>query len=154
VAAWTTTSDHDTYVFVPQDVTGPFVESPYIDFDCNDSDDACEEEYPFVCVDEDEQDAGDEIATFYALLQGTYEYWIELDDPTPAGEVTVNLVNSAGNVIRSWSSPEVPNNPNQVGWHVFDIDGSTGIVTSVDVVDLSGDMPNVAHSPNTDVCPG
>ena len=69
----------------------------------------------------------------------------------------MNLKNSNGSVVRSSSPP----NPNpdlgdasiQLGWHVFTVDGYTGAATSVDGLS-DHDLPEVAHNPSTDVCPG
>ncbi len=152
-AVWTNDeSDHDTYVFVPNEA-GSTVPSPYINYSCNADDDDCEEEYPFVCVSRDAEGPGDEITTFYQLINGTYEYWIELDDDSPAGDLVIDLRNSAGTVVMSWRSPATPSGE-QSGWHVFDVDGSTCIVTSVDQLLRNEDLPDAAHDPSTDVCPG
>ena len=53
--------------------------------------------------------------------------------------------------MREWPSPANASTQ-QIGWHVFDIDGTTGIVTSVDTVTDSY-LPRSAHDPYTDVCP-
>ena len=39
-------------------------------------------------------------------------------------------------------------------WHVFDLDGSTGRVSSVDELGNLSFLPNAAHDPATFVCPG
>ncbi len=151
-AVWTNVNtDHDTYVFVPnQAVAG--LPSPYIDYSCNPVDSNCEAAlYPFICVSQDAQGPGNEITTVRKLIAGKYEYWIELDDPSPAGDLTVTLRRSNGSVVRSWSSPANPGN-SQIGWHVFDLDGGSASMTSVDQT-IAGDVPDGAHDPNTDVCP-
>ncbi len=150
VANWTVTADHDTYLFVPpeNDTTGP---SPHINYSCNEGNSTCEGEYPFACVDGDVQSSGDEETTIYTLLKGTYEYWIDLYQVTLAGELTIILLGQNGRIVRQWQNPANPT-ADQKGWHVFDINGNTGSVNSID--DLIGDtMPAGAHNPNTYVCP-
>jgi len=151
-ARWTNDeTDHDTYVRVPVEA-GSTEDNPFIDYDCNADDDDCEVEYPFVCVSQDATGPGDEITTFYQLINGTYQYWIEVYTESPAGDLTVDLRNGNGVVIMSWSSPANPSDDDQIGWHVFDVDGSTCIVTSVDQV-VNGEVPEGVHNPATDVCP-
>src|SRR5689334_13403882 len=42
--------------------------------------------YPFTCVSQDASGPSDEITTVRRLIEGNDEYWIELDDPSPAGD--------------------------------------------------------------------
>lgn len=149
-AAWTVEADHDTFLFVPQEV-GSTDPSPYIDYSCNVSDDPCNTQYPFACVDGDETSAGDEITTIYQLLAGKYEYWIELESTSAAGDLTITLRDNDGRTVRTWTNPAVPG-ADQVGWHVFDIDGTKGTISSIDQL-ISDSLPDGAHDPNTDVCP-
>jgi hypothetical protein len=152
-AVWTNVnSDHDTFVFVPNEA-GESFPSPAIDFGCNPEESACELDiYPFICVSQDARGPGDEVTTVRQLIPGTYEYWIELDDLSPAGDLTVTLRNANGRILRTWTSPENPNVNTQVGWHVFDINGQTKLITSIDQV-IDDGLPDGAHDPNTDVCP-
>jgi hypothetical protein len=103
---------------------------PQIDYDCNQTNSACQTQYPFACVSDDASGPGDEITTIYDLLPGSYEYWIA-SDPAPAGELTITLTDRGGRVVRAWSSPEVTSALTGA-WHVFDVDGATGRVSSVD----------------------
>ena len=149
-AAWTVEADHATFLFVPPAgaTTGSGL---YIDYACNESGDACEEAYPFACVDKDESDSGGEVTTFYRCLAGTYEYWVELDAAADAGEVVVTLRDQGGRVVRQWENPAVPAGK-ELGWHVFDLRGAAGAVASIDEL-IDGDLPEGAHNPATDVCP-
>lgn len=153
-ARWTNAaSDHDTYVFVPN-AAGASLDSPFIDYGCNPDRSDCEDDvYPFICVDRDAPGPGDEVTRVRKLIPGTYEYWIEPYIESPAGDVTVALRDKGGRLVRSWSSPPNPSATERISWHVFDVDGATGSVTSVDeIVDAA--PPNGAHSPNSGVCPG
>jgi hypothetical protein len=147
-ANWVVDADHDAVLFVPpeNDATGPF---PFIFFDCTAADSTCETGYPFACMSGDETTSGSEIATIFQLLPGTYEYWNELDVAL-AGELTIVLKDNGGRVMREWTNPANPENDN--GWHVFDIDGATGRITSIDEL-IDGGVPQGAHDPSTDVCP-
>lgn len=149
-AKWTQTADHESYLFVPaQDATsGPF---PFIDSVCNPDRMPCAGAFPFACVDHDEQQAGAETTTIHTLLKGTYEYWIELFSTTPADELTIVLKDGAGRVVRQWANPANPADK-RVGWHVFNIDGNGGHVTSIDTL-TDTRPPNAAHDPNTYLCP-
>jgi hypothetical protein len=89
-------------------------------------------------------------ATVAFLLDGKHEYWIALDSESPAGDVTVDLRNKNGQVVRTWSSPG--NSSTQSSWHVFDIQGERRSVTSIDRP-ISGFLPRVAHDPSSRVCP-
>lgn len=150
-ARWTNEdTDQDTYLYVPIQAGSP--PSPFIDFTCNAATSNCEGNfYPFACVSQDAQGPGDEVTTVRRLLDGRYEYWIELDGLSPAADLAVTLRRSNGDVVRTWTSPENPSTDTQIGWHVFNINGSTGRVTSIDQV--SADTPGNAHIPNTNVCP-
>ena len=143
-AIWQGDANHDTWLLVPpkDGATGPL---PQIDYDCNESNSPCRTQYPFACVSNDESGPGDEITTIYERLPGTYAYWLALD-PAPAGELTVVLTARDGRVVRQWSSPAIASRL-EGSWHVFDIDGETGRVTSVDAP--LGPFPE----PHTNVCP-
>ena len=145
-------TDHDTYFFVPNQ-SGATLPSPFIDYSCNPVDSDCENDvYPFICVSKDATGPGDEITTVRRLIAGKCEYWIELHEPSPAGDLTVTLRDKSGRVVRSWISPANPSPDDEIGWHVFDIDGSTGSIASVNQT-VNSELPE-AHTPNTDVCPG
>ena len=60
------------------------------------------------------------------------------------------LKDKGGRVMRTWSNPANPGSEN--GWHVFDIDGKTGAITSIDEL-IDGGVPEGAHDPSTEVCP-
>lgn len=151
-ANWTNEdTDHDTYFFVPNEA-GNDDPSPFIYYSCTPEDSLCETDiYPFICVSQDATGPGNEVTTVRKLLNGTYEYWIELYDGSPAGDLTIVLKRNDGKKVRSWSSPANPG-PDQVGWHVFDIDGAKGTIKSVNQK-ITDDLPDGAHDPNTDVCP-
>jgi hypothetical protein len=150
-AVWTNgDSDHDTHLFVPNAV-GSTAPAPFVDQGCNPGHSNCETGvYPFACVNQDAFGPGDEITTIRKLLKGTYEYWMELA-PAPAGDLTIILRNKGGKKIRSWTSPANPN-ATDIGWHVFDIDGNTGSITSINQT-MGTYLPAGAHDPSTDVCP-
>jgi hypothetical protein len=159
-ACWSPTapeiSDHDTFLFVPNKA-GSSDPAPHIDYNCNPDTSGCDENvYPFACVDTDETESGCEMTTVRQLLDGTYEYWIRVGRDSPAGEVTVTLRDSNGSVVDTWSSPPAPEASREVAWHVFDVDGATGEVTSKDQAhDMAiGGLPDAAHDPSTPVCPG
>ena len=148
-ANWTADHDNDSVLFVPpeNDATGP---SPFIFFNCTADVSTCEDSYPFACMSGDAITAGSEIATIFKLLPGTYEYWHELDPDALAGEVTIVLKDNGGRVIRQWVN--LADGDPTDAWHVFDIDGKTGLITSFDE-QLDGGVPEAAHEPNTEVCP-
>ena len=148
-ARWAVDSDYDTYLFVPpkDETTGP---APFINYGCEVSDN-CNTQYPFACTSGDETDAGSEIITVYQLLEGTYEHWMELYYDDAPGLMTVELRNADGRVVRRWESPVSPTSA-QDAWHVFDIDGATGAITSIDTL-IEESLPAGAHDPYTNVCP-
>jgi hypothetical protein len=153
-AKWTEsqTADHDTFLFVPPEnaTTGP---TPYVTVGCNPTESNCETDvYPFVCVSQDARGPGDEVTTVRRLLDGTYEYWIGLDHLTLAGELTIVLRDSNGHVVRGWTNPANPSTQSGVSWHVFDIDGDDGRVTSIDEP-IDGGPPQQVNEPSTEVCP-
>lgn len=152
-AHWTNTyTDHDTFLFVPNQ-EGSILPSPYIDYSCNpaDSPRCADDVYPFTCVSQDATGPGDEVTTVRKLLAGRYEYWIELYDTAPAGDVTVTLRDTGGTILHSWSSPANLSTTDAIGWHVFDLDGGTGIVASVDQP-IDTLLPRGAHIPFSNVC--
>jgi hypothetical protein len=151
-AGWTNANgDHDSFLFVPRHGNSTD-DSPYIHYNCTPGNSDCETEYPFACVSQDAYGPGDEITTIHQFLPGTYEYWIELDSATPAGEVTVFVRDAdAGKLVRSWTSP-ANLTLGQRGWHVFDIDGATRSLTSIDQL-IANKLPEGAHDPVTWVCP-
>ncbi len=145
-AAWTNVdADHDTVLYVPagDSTTGPF---PYVYYGCNPGNSFCVEAYPFACVDQDARGPGNEITTIYRLLPGRYEYWIQLEEKVPAGDLFVTLSDGSGRVVREWSSPANATN-DQVEWHVFDIDPDASIV-SIDAL-----PPDGFPAGDTDICP-
>ena len=141
-------TDHDTFLFVPNDL-GAGLPFPFIDFLCH-SDSGTGMHYPFAFVSQDARGPGDEVTTITLLLDGTYEYWMELAGASPAEDLTVTLRNANGRALRSWTSPENAT-ADQRGWHVFNIQGSTGSIISFDDL-INDDLPTGAHDPNTDVC--
>lgn len=151
-AGWTNVNgSHDSFLFVPLHGNSTD-DSPYIDSTCLPNTSDCETEYPFACVSQDAQGPGDEITTIHQWQPGTYEYWVELDSATPAGEVTVFVSDAdAGKLVRSWTSP-ANLTLGQRGWHVFNINGKTRSLTSIDQL-IADPLPEGAHDPNTWVCP-
>ena len=157
-ARWSNpTSDHDTFIFVPRKA-GSNVPSPFIDYGCNpiETNDCEDDVYPFMCGSQDATGPGDEITTVRRVLPGRYEYWIELAQSAPAGDLEVILRNGNGRVMRSWSSPVNPDPDDEWGWHVFSIDGARRSITSINkVIEVNNSsFVNVVHAPNTNVCPG
>jgi hypothetical protein len=148
-ATWPDDKDHDTYLFVPprDDASGP---SRYTDYTCRPDNSLCASVHPFTCFTALTTPKG-ELTTVSQLFAGTYEYWIELDDGAPAaGEVTIVARNGDGHVLGQWSSP-AGQAAQRIGWHVFDIDGGSGRITSVDTV-VAARLPAAAHDPATKVC--
>jgi hypothetical protein len=157
-ARWSNpSSDHDSFLFLPK-MAGSNDPSPFISFHCNpgETNDCEDDVYPFICVSQDAAGPGDEITTVRRLLAGAYEYWIELAQSAPAGDLKVILRNANGRAVRSWSSPANPDADDEWGWHVFSIDGARRSIASVDtVVEVNNSsFVNVVHTPNTNVCPG
>lgn len=144
-AIWESTANFATYLHVPPEdgATGP---SPYIYNDCNQSNSACAEEYPFVCVDGGYEGPGTVIATIHELLPGVYEYWLQLPFGAAAGEAVLVLRDGDGRIVREWTSPPNATHPLTKAWRVFDVDGN-GRVRSIDTT-LNG-----FYDPATDVCP-
>jgi hypothetical protein len=143
-------SDHDTYVFMPN-VPGASVLFPFFSYTCNSDDAGAGGLEPFAFVDRDAEGPGDEITTVAFLLDGKYEYWIELAELAPARDLTVTLRTATGRGIRSWNSPANPS-PYERGWHVFDIQGERKSITSVDRL-IADPLPFGAHAVATRVCP-
>lgn len=142
-------TDHDTYLFLPN-APGAALPSPYLDYSCGSSSTNAGTVYPFAFVSQDATGPGDEVTTVKKLLTGTYEYWIELAESAPPRELTVTLRNANGKAIRSWLSPANPSV--QVGWKVFNIEGDSRRITSIDLL-INSDLADGAYAPNTDVCP-
>ena len=126
--------------------TGP---GPYFNFTCNEANSQCESKYPFACITESNSAPGEGITTIYTLLPGTYEYWIQLHDQTDAMELKIVLRNKNGDVVREWRNQENQNVDR--GWHVFNIDGKTGSITSIDEL-ADQTLPKAAVDPFTFVC--
>jgi hypothetical protein len=84
------------------------------------------------------------------LIEGNDEYWIELDDPSPAGDPKVTLRAKNGRGVRSWISPANLSPSDEIGWHVLDFDGKTGSVRSINQV-INNSVPQV-HERHADVC--
>jgi hypothetical protein len=151
-AAWDTASDHDTFLFVPAP-PGVEVEHAYINYFCNSDETENGTVYPFAFVSEDAGGGGGqnaEVTTVRALLSGTYEYWIEVEAKVPAADLTVTLRNFGGHIVRAWTSP-ANDSIDQLGWHVFDIAGPSGVLTSVDHLRTEG-LPEL-YEDNGYVCP-
>lgn len=153
-AIWTKTgTDHESYLFVPN-AAGESQPSPYISDNCNPDNSDCETNvYPFACVSQDADGPPGEVTSIRALLPGTYEYWMEVYTDSPPGDLQVKLRDKRGRVVRSWTGPTT-GSIDEVTWHVFDLDGSTGRVSSVDRFGNLSFLPNAAHDPATSVCPG
>lgn len=132
-----------TFLFVPKE-DGATGHAPYIETQCAPSI-PCDTQYPFACT----YSSG--LTEFYALLDGRYEYWVNLAPGTTAGEVTVTLRDRTERVVNTWENP-AGDPMNERGWHVFDLDGKRGTVTSIDER-ATGALPGTAYDPNTDVCP-
>lgn len=149
-ARWSNpSSDHDTYVFVPN-APGASLPFPYFNYNCR-SDDAGDGQLePFAYVSQDARGPGDEVTTVAFLLNGKYEYWMNIDSLAAAGELTVALRNPNGRVVRSWSSPANPSPAR--GWHVFDIQGDRKSITSFNRL-IDEALPAGAHAVATRVCP-
>ena len=133
--------------FVPNDL-GAGLPFPFIDFLCH-SDSGTGMHYPFAFVSQDARGPGDEVTTITLLLNGTYEYWMELAGASPA-----EIYGDAAQ--RERPCPALLDQPgastaDQRGWHVFNIQGSTGSIISFDDL-INDDLPTGAHDPNTDVC--
>lgn len=144
--------DHDTYLFVPNEA-GATLPSPLIVYTCTPPSTDCENDvYPFSCVSQDAVGPGDEVTTVRRLIPGKYEYWIELDNPSPAGDLSVTLRRPSGSVIRGWTSPANPDVSKEKGWHVFDVNGSTRSVASINQL-IDEELPDGAHNPSSNVCP-
>ena len=154
-AKWTEDADHDAYLFVPREnaTTGP---SPYIDRFCTPgAQPLCDKLYPFVCHTGDASPSGPEVITVHQLVQGRYEYWIQLWRIAPHAALTIVLKDSDCRAVRKWTAPASQVLQERV-WHVFDFNGDTGRVTSIDELlpfEPGIFMPDTAYSPNTDVCP-
>jgi hypothetical protein len=143
---------YEAYLFVPplpgSGATGTFISSAYGDMPCTADASDCEDNvYPFACTSQDEQYFGPIGTSVRQYLKGTYQYWVYVVNSSAAGAVAVTLRNTSNGVVRTWSSPANPNDY-YIGWHVFDVDGSTGAVTSVDRAPTFG-LPPLT----TDVCP-
>jgi hypothetical protein len=155
-ASWTGTNKlYATYLFVPKDpgnrVPGPFISSTS-NIACTAAATGCEENvYPFACIDQGTPGTGPATTTIRRLLKGTYEYWIYVISNSAADAVTVTLRDADAEVVRTWSSPANPNGF-FISWHVFDVDGATGAVSSLNDSSDSG-LPGGAQFPNTNVCP-
>jgi len=151
-ARWNSGNDHDTILFVPNE-EGSNDPSPYIWSACTPGVTDCEEEvYPYICVNKDALGPGDEITTVRRLLAGRYEHWIELWPEAPRDDLEVILRNASGRIVRSWSSPENSDDQKQLGWHVFDFDGASRRITSVNKF-VNAEFP-WNHNPSTGACPG
>ncbi|MFN8594437.1 MAG: hypothetical protein U0031_23545 [Thermomicrobiales bacterium] len=131
-ARWSTLdSQHRTFLFVPNVARATKV-SPYINDMCTAEASGCEQDvYPFTCVT-GSLDSGNETTTIRKTIPGTYEFWIETGPPRPKGDLVVTLRDAKG-VIRVWTNPLVQD-VDRKGWHVFDLDGKTGSVISIDEV--------------------
>jgi hypothetical protein len=148
-AIWSGDPDYDTFLFVPR-ASAAASPGPFIKYDCNPDSD-CDVEYPFACVSQDATGPGNEITTVHQLLAGTYEYWIQVEALAPAGELTVQLVKD-GSVLATWYNPANPSGNQEIGWHVFNIDGATGQFTTAGET-IDDTLPDAAHEEHEDVCP-
>ncbi len=153
-AIWTQTgTDHESYLFVPN-AAGDASPAPYIKDNCNPTNSDCEDDvYPFACVSQDADGPPGEVTTIRRLLPGTYEYWMEVYTDSPPGDLQVTLRDKNGRAVRAWTGPTT-GSIDEVTWHVFDLDGSTGRVRSVDQLGNLSFLPNAAHDPASAICPG
>jgi hypothetical protein len=126
--------------------TGP---GPYLNFACNDTNPKCGSAYPFACINGDDVGPGEGITTVHKLLAGRYEFWIQVRDDTPAGEIEITLRDTGGRVVETWTNPDVSGD--ERGWHVFDIDGKRGSITTIDAL-ADQTLPRAARDPYTFVC--
>jgi hypothetical protein len=153
-ARWSSTGqDHDAVLFVPKapgDDNPP--PSPYIAMDCLASDTNNGALYPFAFFDGDLQAGpGAETGTVRRLLAEKYEFWVRIDGPALAGDLTVRLRHGNGKLVSAWKSPPNPSSADLLGWHVFDINGARRSITVVDEAGI--DLLEDEHPETTFVCP-
>lgn len=135
-------------------VAGDVSPAPYIKDTCNPTNSDCEDDvYPFACVSQDADEPPEEVTTIRRLLPGPYAYWMEACTDAPPGDLQVTPRDKNGRKLRTWTGPTT-GSIDAVTWHVFDLDGSTGRVSSVDELGNLSFLPNAAHDPATFVCPG
>jgi hypothetical protein len=143
-ANWTNpNSDHDIFLFVPN-LPGNVDPSPHIDMTCASAQTTNGTVYPFAFASGDAIGPGNEIMTIKKLVDGRYEFHVQLDVQTPANDVEVRLVKK-GKVLQVWRNPA---SPEEDHWRVFSLtvkDGRGMLETIDDLVDQP--------IPLTDVCP-
>jgi hypothetical protein len=122
-AAWTNPqSDHDAFLFVPN-APGNVDPRPFIDMDCTPDIVANGDAYPFAFGSRDAYvGPGSETITVKTLIDGVYEYHLQLDSQTPANDATVRLIKN-GKVLHSWSNPA---SPQEDHWRVFSLTAQKG----------------------------
>jgi hypothetical protein len=147
--------DHDAIFFVPNEPGRPPVSFPYIDYGCLAGDTNQGTLYPFAYSSGDvNAGPGAETTTVQRWLAGTYEFWVRVHGPAADGDVTVQLRNAGGKVLRTWTSPPNPPGGNTLlSWHVFDLDGVAQSVIGVDqALDDDGSFDGI-HPNATFICP-
>jgi hypothetical protein len=55
-------------------------------------------------------------------------------------------------VLATWHNPANLSGMQEIGWHVFNIDGATGQVTTAGET-INDTLPDAAHEEYEDVCP-
>lgn len=121
ILTWPTNTDTDSYLRIPN------IEN-LISYGNRGSLNA----EPFANLDIDSFGFGPETITISQLKAGTYEYWVSVvDSPSYAG-AQVKVFDSTG-LVAEFDGPtdERPTLP----WHVFDIDGATGNIISVNALE-------------------
>lgn len=143
-ANWTNpATDHDTFLFVPN-LPGNAFPSPHIDMTCTSSKAFDGTVYPFAFVSGDAIGPGNEVTTIKELVDGRYEYHLQLHGPSPADDVEVRLVQK-GKVVQSWRNPA---SPLEDHWRVFSLTVAGKRVT----LETLGDIVKQPF-PLKDVCP-
>lgn len=144
-AIWTNpATDHDTFLFVPN-LPGNSFPSPHIDMTCTSAATAGGTLYPFAFASGDTlAGPGSEITSVKKLVDGRYEYHLQLHGPSPAADVTVRVVKK-GKVVQSWSNPA---SALEDHWRVFSLTVADGRA----VLEMLGDIVKQPF-PLKDVCP-
>jgi hypothetical protein len=143
-ANWTNSNtDHDTFLFVPNK-QGNADPAPHIDMTCSSTKTANGSVYPFAFVSGDALGPGNEITTIKKLVDGRYEYHLQLDAQSPANDVTVRLMKK-GKALQIWRNPA---SPQEDHWRVFSLTVQNGRAR-LETIDDIVDQP----FPLTDVCP-
>ena len=93
---------------------------------------------PYCSLDVDDQDGyGPEHTSFDQLSAGTYAYAVNLytgDSALWSSHAVVEVYHQ-GSLLQTFNVPTTPKAANFVWWHVFDIDGATATIQSVNTFD-------------------